>query len=102
MRAGFWTFSLRRLLVGVTVLCVLAAAMMRWPNGSLRLGLNLAPLIPGVGVAFWLSRMSRAPRVTLVLGLMGTAFGWLIAPTVLANPPLDWVQQLLSDAVSIL
>jgi hypothetical protein len=96
------TFSLRRSLVGVTVLRVRAAAMMHWPNTSLRVALNLAPLIPGVGLAFGLSRWSRAPRVSRVSGLAGIACGWMVAPTLLANPPLDWVQQLLADAVSIL
>jgi hypothetical protein len=98
MRTGFWTFSLRRLLVGVTVLCVLAAIMIQFPNQSLWWGLSLATLIPGVGLAFALSRLSRAPRVSLVFGLIGTAFGWPLGPTILSNPPLDWVQQLIVDA----
>ena len=80
MPAGFWTFSLRRLLVGVTVLCVLLALVVNFPEVALALVLPAVFFLPTAVVCAAVPSFSSRPRGALAIAIGGAMVGWLLAP----------------------
>ena len=99
-----WTFSLRRLLLGMTVLCVVTGLAVNFPQQALIVaavaGL-LAPTLIVLQVGLLLSRRRWSTMFagrrwsTIVWGLLGALAGICLTPTKLTNPQ-SWFEQYLS------
>src|SRR5262245_30005431 len=74
---AFFQFSLRRLLIGVTVVCVVCASAVAFPVEALAIGGFILPCIPAALVALTLSRRSKDYARTFVFSMMGGLFGFL-------------------------
>lgn len=67
------TFSLQRLMIGITLFCVVCGLAWNFPQETLAYALLLALFIPTVIVCQVLVSFSRARMTTLVLSLVGAA-----------------------------
>jgi hypothetical protein len=79
------TFSLRRLLVGVTVLCVLCALVANFPSVSLAVALAIPFMLPTIVVCAGLSWLSSRPLETCVFAVTGAFVGYVLTPGVRAE-----------------
>jgi hypothetical protein len=79
------TFSLRRLLVGVTVVCVICALVANFPKAAFAVVLAVPFFLPTVVVCATLPWFSLRPRGALATALAGAIIGWLLTPTLYVN-----------------
>lgn len=75
------TFSLWRLLVGVTVLCVVCALAVNFPQAILMAALILPYLVVPLVCAWLIGMFSRRRRLTFAISLFGGLNGLLVALT---------------------
>jgi hypothetical protein len=85
MRDAFWSFSLRRLMVGVTVLCVLCALIANFPEAAIALALTIPFLVPTVVVCAGLPLLSSRPFSVFVATMIGAFVGRLLTPPAIAE-----------------
>ena len=74
------TFTLRRLMMGVTLLCVLLALGVNFPVVSLVVALVIGHFIPTIVVCAVLPWFSSRRVLTLNVALVGAIVGFLVAP----------------------
>jgi hypothetical protein len=77
---SFFQFSLRRLLAGVTVVCVLCALAVAFPAQALAVGLLLAVIGPGLIVAAGVAAASSQRFRAFFLTMAGAFMGGTLAP----------------------
>ena len=85
MRDAFWTFSLRRLLVGVSVLCAILALVANFPEVAISLALAIPFFVPTIVVCSGLSWLSSRPIPTFATTFVGAFVGLLLTPGVIAE-----------------
>lgn len=85
MRDAFWTFSLRRLLVGVTILCALLALVANFPAIAFAVVLAIPFVLPTIVVCAGLPWLSSRPIWTFVFTVAGAIMGWVLRPMVYWN-----------------
>jgi hypothetical protein len=82
MRNAFWTFSLRRLLVGVTILCALLALVANFPEPAYAVALAIPFFVPTFVVCAGLTGLSSLPIEAFALTFLGATVGLLLTPGV--------------------
>jgi hypothetical protein len=72
-----FTFSLRRLMIGITILCVVAGLAVSFPWYVLAAAFAFAFLLPAAGISFLMSKFSWRPTLTFAAGLNGAIIATL-------------------------
>lgn len=93
MRVMSLTFSLRRLLVGVTVVCVLCALVANFPQAAHAVVLGIPFVAPTIVMCAVLPWCSSRPLLTLFAAIAGAWIGWMYFPHTiheLRSEPPDW------------
>ena len=87
-------FSLRRLLIAVTIISSVLALALTFPVATAELvTVNLLLIAPAgivFSIAFWLSKNRRRTTIILIAGIL---LGWLLAPKLFVSwsrPPTFW------------
>ncbi len=87
------TFTLQRLFINLTVLCAVLGIIVAFPQVSVWCLLQAALFAPAAAICWFLPYLSRCPRTTFGLALVGTIAGAVLSPSILANldgPPSWW------------
>jgi hypothetical protein len=91
-RANRPQFSLRFVLLLITVCCSFASAVKAWPEEMLYLGLFPSAMIPPIAVIALFTWLSADRPTCLLSGIFGTLFGVILSPAVMNEPPdRNWV-----------
>ena len=89
-----YQFSLRRLLIAVTIISSVLALTLAFPIAIAELvTVNLLLIAPAgivFGIAFWLSKNRRRTSIIMIAGIV---LGWFLAPKLFVSwsgPPTFW------------
>jgi hypothetical protein len=75
-----YQFTLRRLLLGVTLICVVCSLLVKFPEGCLLAGYVALTLLPAIGVALVIRALSAYKSWAFVISLLGSVMGHVLAP----------------------
>jgi len=87
------TFSLRRLMIGVTVLCLLCALVANFPEITYQAILGAGFFVPTVVACAVLPWFSSRPLLTLCGAIAGAIVGWIFFSYTIyesRSAPPDW------------
>ena len=90
------TFTLRRLFVNITVLCVVLAATQAFPDESLRVVLFLGLYLPAAAAIGFFTYISPLRGATFAAGFFGAFVGRLLSPSV-SGRSSTWMDQFSND-----
>ncbi len=93
---AFFQFSLQRLLVGVTVVCVICAIAVAFPNQFLAVGLTIGMFVPALVVALVFTALSAKRVWTFNVSMLGALVGYVLSP-VMTGFYSNWVHRLVSN-----
>ncbi|MCA9125212.1 MAG: hypothetical protein H6822_00075 [Planctomycetaceae bacterium] len=86
-------FTLRRLLVNVTIFCTLLGIIAAFPNATLVLTLLLVQYAPALLIIAFACYQSDCRYRTLAFVCAGTLLGWILSPRMCvlwSSPPTFW------------
>lgn len=87
------TFTLKRLFINITVLCVVFALIRAWPGAMLRLALYGALFLPTVAICVLFIFLPPRRFESVACAAAGALFGFALGPQIHANwgrPPTWW------------
>jgi hypothetical protein len=89
-------FSLLRLLIGVTALCVICAAATAFPAHFVAVGLRIAMFVPALVIAALFTVVSSRKAWVFCIAMTGAFVGYLLAPGRSAVFP-SWMDRYFFD-----
>src|SRR5688572_4289730 len=95
------TYSLRRLMIGITILCVVAGLAVNFPAQTLAAAMIAAYFLPAIAICYLFTLRNRRRVLVNVIGLAGAAIGFLAMPRIMSNPPLTFWDEFLQQYVSV-
>ena len=76
------TFTLRRLFLNVTVLCVITAISVAFPKALVRLSLAVGLFLPTITVCTAFAYVSGRKKIVFGISLTGGLVAWLLTPRI--------------------